>query len=102
MITQLRSRPVCAVAVTAATAALAVLLFLGTGWIYFLPVMVVIALVRNTAVAYWFTCVAVPLAGALFLRSPWWARWACLGILLGNVGLTVYFNLAVGLGALGS
>jgi len=91
-----------AAAVTLAAAAMAFLLFMGIGMFYFLPMAPAIAVVKNTWAAYLVTFVAVPLVGVLFWRSPWWVRWACLGVLLGNLGILVYTLVAFGTGALNS
>jgi len=104
MIRQINSKRVLtAAAVTLAAAAVMFLLFIGTGgMLFFIPLAPVFEVIKNVLLAYLLTFVAVPLAGVVFWRSPWWARWACLGVLLCNLALLVYFQVGFGPGGLNS
>lgn len=102
MIVQDRKQALTAGLVTIAGAGATLLLFLSTGMLFFLPLVPIVAIVRNPGVAYLLIFVAIPLAGVVWWRWPWWGRWAWLGILLANLGLLGYLESAFTTGLFGS
>lgn len=97
MIVQHRKQALAAGLVTVAGAGATLLLFLATGMLFVLPLVPLVAIVGNPGVAYLLMYVAIPLAGVVWWRQPWWARWSCLGVLLCNLGIMVYTQVVFGL-----
>ncbi|WP_156935105.1 hypothetical protein [Pseudonocardia spinosispora] len=94
-------RALAAVGVVLVSAAVMFALFMGSGGLlFFIPLAPLFKVINNTLTAYLLVFVAVPLAGVVFWRTPWWIRWVWLGILLSN--LTLMMLLGIGLGSSGA
>lgn len=91
-----RKHVLAAAAVTVAAAAAMLVVFMETGFLFFLPLALIAGITRTPVLTYVLPLIAVPLAAVVFWRRPWWVRWAFLGILLHNLGLTVYLQLTYG------
>jgi hypothetical protein len=84
-----RRRIFAAAAVTVGTAG-AVWLTIFAWPLYLLPLMPAIFLQCPPGIVFAVEYVALPLAGIVWWGWPWWARSACLGMLLANLAFMIW------------